>query len=793
MRRIWLSLALALACIGSIPARAQTFTSVTWGVNRAAPTSASVCILKNGICLVQIGTANLSTGVWTPAGGSGGPLPVDANGILLPTTSGIGQLSVASSVVGMTPNTGFDNASRISTLMNAITPTISLYYQQRAVDVIIPGVVGSPTRGPDEYYFSSTLSFSRGGAFKCVGGLANNSSGASVALVFAPGVDGVVFEDRSTSSDGGFSEGSVSGCYVTSLGNEVGVITNGGTSITGARNYSARTIRAPPWAAGDGVIAGVGGWGNPAGINISQGAYIDSVSGSSGSQTLNLHSGFTTSNAGNAALWRLPANLAFNVTTTSGSDTFTVTSGSFLLQGGDLIWSDAWPFGATVFAVSGSLGAQTVIVHDMFLSAGSTGLNASVTHRSGSGKLWKIPAGIRHRITSEADNNAAYGFPIGEQASCATGTPLNCTTTFSSKNAVGDAVVGSWWSGNNSGGSSFRQNSYYADLLWDIAEFSAPGNNYIGVESNSADDNAVASNCYGYDNSLFSGVYIEGGGLTFTTCVTPQISMGRNSTPFFLQPTARRPTDVPSQVGLQLYPDESGARIYNGAYGSVYLTAGSWGAYGLLGLSTYGITPTPTDDGWSGWHFDATSSSWVNLWRNSGSYEFQRTLLMNNTYYPGDSLGYTNFHRLTIGSGAGYTNLIASDRTTPNGTTYPNSVQGDLHFNHAAAAGGNIGWTYNGSAFLPFGPISNSTRLRDYTLDVLRSGSSGNTDLTGRVTLSGGTYTLTLTGAYASAPNCWTADVTTPANASYAVESTTQVVFHGTGTDVIKYGCVGRN
>ena len=75
----------------------------------------------------------------------------------------------------------------------------------------------------------------------------------------------------------------------------------------------------------------------------------------------------------------------------------------------------------------------------------------------------------------------------------------------------------------------------------------------------------------------------------------------------------------------------------------------------------------------------------------------------------------------------------------------------------------------------------------------VRSGTVSNSDLTGRVTLSGGTFTFTLLGTYATAPNCLVQDVTTPANAAYVVESTTQLVFHGTGTDVIKYECNGLN
>ena len=54
-----------------------------------------------------------------------------------------------------------------------------------------------------------------------------------------------------------------------------------------------------------------------------------------------------------------------------------------------------------------------------------------------------------------------------------------------------------------------------------------------------------------------------------------------------------------------------------------------------------------------------------------------------------------------------------------------------------------------------------------------------------------------MTQQYTSVPNCITADVTTPANASSASEAVSSgvatITFSGTGTDIIKYICVGRN
>jgi hypothetical protein len=138
----------------------------------------------------------------------------------------------------------------------------------------------------------------------------------------------------------------------------------------------------------------------------------------------------------------------------------------------------------------------------------------------------------------------------------------------------------------------------------------------------------------------------------------------------------------------------------------------------------------------------------------------------------------------------------ASSGTT-DALTASNRRAGDVRINTAPTSGGTMAWCNTSSTtstgVRPCGPVSNSSTLLDYTAVVVRSGSSSNTDLTGRITLSGGTATYNLAGSYTSAPNCITADVTTPSNANSVSESTSTLTFTGTGTDVLKYICMGRN
>ena len=77
---------------------------------------------------------------------------------------------------------------------------------------------------------------------------------------------------------------------------------------------------------------------------------------------------------------------------------------------------------------------------------------------------------------------------------------------------------------------------------------------------------------------------------------------------------------------------------------------------------------------------------------------------------------------------------------------------------------------------------------------AVNSGTSANTDLSGTLTLSGGTATYTFTQTYASHPACVASDETSISPLKVTYTSTTSVTFTASGaTDVIDYICHGRN
>ena len=207
---------------------------------------------------------------------------------------------------------------------------------------------------------------------------------------------------------------------------------------------------------------------------LANGAYIDSVAGT----TLNLHAGYASPKTYDydSFIWRLPAALKFSVTTTAGSSTFTVTGGPKKLQSGDLIWSDAFPFGSQVYTVSGAAGAQTVTVTNSSMTSLT---NATVTHAAGSGQLWLIPSGIKRRVQARARGNYIKGWGAGLQMSCSSAGSINCTTSYDQENFYESNIMGRFASGNNTGASTATANEYVKSSFADIVEDGTVGSLYF--------------------------------------------------------------------------------------------------------------------------------------------------------------------------------------------------------------------------------------------------------------------------------------------------------------------------
>lgn len=74
----------------------------------------------------------------------------------------------------------------------------------------------------------------------------------------------------------------------------------------------------------------------------------------------------------------------------------------------------------------------------------------------------------------------------------------------------------------------------------------------------------------------------------------------------------------------------------------------------------------------------------------------------------------------------------------------------------------------------------------------LHSCANANTDTHGHLTLSAGSATYNFQSSYTTAPDCWATD-NTATNAVKVSTTTTVLTITGTSTDVVSYGCHGRN
>lgn len=640
------------------------------------------------------------------------------------------------------------------------------------------------------YYFSQPLSVSRNGKISCSGG--RGPSQVGVALVFAAGVSGVVHESANTAPDGIMGRSALEGCTIWSLGQGKGYLTAGSQVVTGVTIDGFGDIPAQPFQAGDGIIAMK--QFQPTTLGIPAGAYIDSAT----SDTVTVNASFPVAESSlYGPIWRLPVSQRLSYTVTTGSNTVTIVGGTRLVQPGDVLWSDAFPFGATVRDVSGTAGAQTLHIFNVWLTLAQ---NATKTYTVGSpGYMWIVPAGIDRRTQSRTYGNTTWGFPIGLKMACSSASGFNCTTSYDTENMYTAGLVGRWVSGNNSGASTSHVNIYSKNSIVDIMEGATIGSFYSGDNSNSAEggtalpNEGVIGNCGNQNYSTFIGMYVGGEGKPYCmnisgNIVDPPVANPAQSS-LWIGPQATSPTDA--------HVIDSFGNFANGLWA---FPGGSNPCFSLNNPSyVWGFGSACSTSTTFGMAWNATTKAWEMSYGGTAA----NLLSFDGAAYTGhigDGGAYVRFARgFLVSSGpAGSGGAAGTERLFDFGASAPTGVwhkRGDTRINAAPLAGANVGWTYlaDGGSPYPFGPISNSTGGGDYTIPVLRSGASGNKDITGRVALTAGAATYNLTGSYVSAPNCLCADVTTPANACAVTESTTQLTFAGTGTDTVKWICIGRN
>ena len=544
----------------------------------------------------------------------------------------------------------------------------------------------------------------------------------------------------------------------------------GGTTITGSISGTTLTVTAYSGAkilpgdllwggtvsAGTVITADTGGGGGV-------GTYTVSISQTVASSTFNIQfantqpvvapGAFVTAASGNTATLnasfpadtdviarsgiaaqrfiRLPAARAYTFDSTSGSDTITVTSGpsDTPMMLGDMIWSDAFPFGTIVYGVSGRTYPQTVKFRDASMT---TTQNATAT-KSG-GKMWVIPAGINRRGQGRARKNYVYGFGIGVQINCSSGggyfSGLNCTTNFDQENAYERNFIGRMTSGNNTGASVSIGNEHVANWM-DIVENGSVGSAYWGDNSNSAESGqafyAVRVNCTNPNYSLFSGMYV--GWQAAPACIdsSRQLTGPNAYTGNGANVTWDTPNFGPGPIDLGRI---SGAGVNSPSWilgpgaGNCIKFQPKVGVTQLMQISKDCGTANGIGLGYNAtldrWDWTPSVVGGFNPYLSFATSAYARVLPDG---YPTVILarGMLLGSRLTQATAGGEKILDAYSAAQ---TTNANHKRGDTRLNTTPSAGGYAGWMCTAdtcSSVFPFGPIANDTSGTDWTLQTIRS------------------------------------------------------------------------
>jgi len=558
----------------------------------------------------------------------------------------------------------------------------------------------------------------------------------------------------------------VTGTYIP-FGTKLGTQISGSAWNTGTYNLSSSLTFSSEAVTMTGALKGIG-------------LYNVSSSVSFSSESVNFYSPSLT---GGIAFLRLPVTQAFSVTTSSGSNSVTVVAGPRLIRPGDMIWSDAFLFGHVVYSASGTVGNQTLTMQD----------NATVTHTSGSGKMWIIPAALERLNEGQSHNLFVSGWGAGIYMPCATLFSYNCTTSQDDEGFIQHNFFGRYVTGDNTGASTSHGNLYAQNFICDICEFGSLGSFYSGDNPNSGEsgqtNTPVMLNCVNQNYSVFIGSYYGGQGgispcLASNNVLLPT-SGNYNGALLIGSLSGQQPANVALLTG-----NTWSQRPFVVSGNGNCETFSSYPPYEFL----FGLGPCNGTDilTWTEeWSVDGISSQLLN------GVQYELYPGTNYTGYGQSSGAYfkTYPRGFTLADDGQSTGQERHVGAAGSPSPYSYHLQGDWQLNIVAAAGGSGCWhdTASGAHWYPGCPISNNASVPDYTAQTVRSGQSGNTDIAGRVTLSTGAGSYSLTQTYASAPNCLCADVTTPANACAVSESTSALTFTGTGSDVVKYVCVGRN
>lgn len=217
--------------------------------------------------------------------------------------------------------------------------------------------------------------------------------------------------------------------------------------------------------------------------------------------------------------------------------TMYVTGGPRMVQPGDLLWTDAFPFGAIAGKIYGVDPSKLTVIAELTGTYGEVASHAD--HAAGSGSMWTMPSGIGQNGSANIDGNTIMGFAVGLNMSCGgiIYPQTGCGRSGEHENNYSWTLIGRMDSGNNSGGSNSLNNEYDHNFIADIAELSTLGTTFTGDmlqgEDESSNSHDFISGCTENYSSL-TGIYASGAQYNLS-CLTSGNAMVSNQPGFGFQ------------------------------------------------------------------------------------------------------------------------------------------------------------------------------------------------------------------------------------------------------------------
>ena len=477
--------------------------------------------------------------------------------------------------------------------------------------------------------------------------------------------------------------------------------------------------------------------------------------------------------------FQLPKSQEFKIQTTVGSHTVTVVSGPRPLQMGDVIWSDAFPFGTTVGDYqsdgTGTTPPAVAFPYNVTMTTAANNIgspaNATVAHAAGAeGNLWIMPAGVKRRAPTKNEDLYLQGWGLGESMACAgrggANAGLNCDLSRDRNIWHRFNVVGRWASGGNYSTTSSIDEQFAHNYFADMWEGGTLGEVYVNPNGEDPEANGGSSflmNCSNQNYTTIFGAYIGSVG-----CVdNGDLIHSRPGGPLYIGSLGGPQFGVPEITGSFF---RGGPFTFTGGYDNQMCAKVGDGLGGVgIAVSSYQCaTGTTWNLSW-----DPQGRAWT--WYLTGGSPIM-TYIGDTGFkgYAGNGFGIVFENGIELGNisddNIGGYRILDSGLAAPTAATW--HLWGDTRISQHPFGGGNLAWANVniglnnflnaavtvGQTAITINACPNPAPPAGTPVTILQTGPGGSDQILGTVATCVGTA-LTLQGGGAAVANALSSNI----------------------------------